>query len=146
MIIWLPESQELAEAGAAALAQDGTPGDGTVLLVDDEEYIRAITADMLAELGFKVHPAESAAAALAALEAGLVPDVVMTDHLMPGMTGAELARAVRARWPAVKLLLVSGFAEVDGLDPMLPRLSKPFVQSELAAALEFQAKPGFPAR
>jgi len=59
----------------------------------------------------------------------------MTDHLMPGMTGVELALAVRARWPAVKLLVVSGFADVEGLDPTLPRLNKPFVQSELAAAL-----------
>jgi len=98
--------------------------------------LRVITADMLTELGYKVYAAESAGAALAALEGGLRPDVVMTDHLMPGMTGVELTLAVRARWPAVKLLLVSGFAEVEGLDPALPRLPKPFVQSELAAALE----------
>jgi PAS domain S-box-containing protein len=137
VIIWLPESDDPVEANATAVgAQSGTPGEGTILLVDDEEYIRAITSDMLAELGFKVHPAESAAAALAALEAGLVPNVVITDHLMPGMTGAELALKVRDRWPAIKVLVVSGFADVGGLDPTLPRLHKPFVQSELAAALE----------
>jgi PAS domain S-box-containing protein len=142
VIIWLPECHEPAEPAAEAVASTGTHGDGTVLLVDDEEYIRAITADMLAELGFKVHTAESAAAALAALEGGLAPDVVMTDHLMPGMTGVELALAVRARWPGVKLLLVSGFADVEGLDPTLPRLTKPFLQSELAAALAWQARQG----
>jgi len=136
VILWLPESREPAEEGTqAAPAPAGRPGEGTVLLVDDEEYIRAITADMLTELGYKVHAAESAAVALAVLEGGLRPDVVMTDHLMPGMTGVELALAVRSRWPAVKLLLVSGFADVEGLDPTLPRLIKPFVQSELAAAL-----------
>jgi len=138
VIIWLPESQEPAPAQPQAqtvAVQARAPADETVLLVDDEEQIRAITGDMLTELGFKVHAAESAAAALAALEQGLLPDVVMTDHLMPGMTGVELALAVRARWPAVKLLVVSGFADVEGLDPTLPRLNKPFVQSELAAAL-----------
>ncbi len=135
VILWLPESLEPVAVDATVAAPDGRQGDGTVLLVDDEEYIRAITGDMLAELGFKVHAAESAAAALAVLEAGLRPDVVMTDHLMPGMTGAELALTVRARWPKVKLLVISGFADVDGLDPSLPRLSKPFLQSDLAAAL-----------
>jgi PAS domain S-box-containing protein len=149
--IWLPESREDAaaevvegQAKAAAATQAGTAGGGIVLLVDDEEYIRAVTAEMLVELGFRVHAAESAAAALAALEGGLMPDLVMTDHLMPGMTGVELALAVRTRWPAVQLLVVSGFAEVEGLDPTLPRLTKPFVQSELAAALACRTRPAAP--
>jgi PAS domain S-box-containing protein len=142
VIIWLPETIEAAEAAApvAGTPAAGTPaaetrGEGLVLLVDDEEYIRVITADMLTELGFTVHAAESAKAALKALEGGLKPDVVMTDHLMPGMTGVELAYAVRAGWPWVKILVVSGFADVEGLDPALPRLTKPFVQSELLAAI-----------
>jgi PAS domain S-box-containing protein len=136
VIIWLPESFDTAEALAeASVAGAETPGEGVVLLVDDEEYIRVITADMLSELGYKVHAAESAGAALAALEDGLTPDVVMTDHLMPGVTGVELAYAIRARWPTVKILVVSGFADVEGLDPTLPRLTKPFLQSDLAAAL-----------
>jgi YesN/AraC family two-component response regulator len=54
---------------------------------------------------------------------------------MPGMTGVELARAVRRRLPATKVLIVSGFAEAEGLDPALPRLTKPFVQDELMVAL-----------
>jgi YesN/AraC family two-component response regulator len=54
---------------------------------------------------------------------------------MPGVTGVELASAVCARLPATKVLIVSGFAETEGLDLSLPRLTKPFVQSELAAAL-----------
>jgi CheY-like chemotaxis protein len=108
---------------------------GAVLLVDDEESIRLIAADMLTELGFAVRGAESAAAALRALDEGLRPDLLITDHLMPGMTGVELAQAVRARLPAAKILIVSGFAEAEGLDPALPRLTKPFVQSELLAAL-----------
>jgi YesN/AraC family two-component response regulator len=65
----------------------------------------------------------------------LQPDLLITDHLMPAMTGLELAHAVRLRLPATKVLIVSGFAEAEGLDPALPRLTKPFVQGELLAAL-----------
>jgi CheY-like chemotaxis protein len=103
--------------------------------VDDEEYIRLSTADMLTELGFSVYEAASAEAALRAIDAGLQPDLLITDHLMPGMTGVELAHAVRARRPETMILIVSGYAEGDGLDPSWPRLTKPFVQSDLANAL-----------
>jgi signal transduction histidine kinase/CheY-like chemotaxis protein len=134
--IWLPESEAPAECGDEP-ASAGKPArqSGAVLLVDDEEYIRLVAADMLTELGFTVREADSAQAALRALDEGLKPDLLITDHLMPGLTGVELARAVRARLPATKILIVSGFAETEGLDPALPRLTKPFVQSELAAAL-----------
>jgi CheY-like chemotaxis protein len=115
--------------------QAAMPQSGAALLVDDEEYIRLSTADMLTELGFSVHEAASAEAALRAIDAGLQPDILITDHLMPGMTGVELAHAVKIRRPAMKVLIVSGFAEGDGIDPSLPRLTKPFVQSDLAAAL-----------
>jgi CheY-like chemotaxis protein len=134
--IWLPDSRETALNGAAAPgAREDARQSGAVLLVDDEEYIRVIAMDMLAELGFEVRGADSAEAALRALDDGLQPDLLITDHLMPGMTGVDLAGAVRARLPATKVLIVSGFAEAEGLDPALPRLTKPFVQAELAAAL-----------
>jgi PAS domain S-box-containing protein len=131
--IWLPacarpEAPGVAragEAGAAAFA-------GTALLVDDEEHIRATATVMLAELGLCVLEAASAEAALQMIDGGLRPDVLITDHLMPGMTGVELAHAVRARGLGFRVVIVSGFAEAEGIDPALPRLVKPFVQSELA--------------
>jgi PAS domain S-box-containing protein len=134
--IWLPRSAEplVAEESAASLGVAGAAA-GVVLLVDDEPYIRAITADMLGELGFHVHEAHAPEAALAAVREGLRPDILVTDHLMPGMTGVELARAVKALLPSVRALIVSGFAEVENLDPTLHRLSKPFVQKDLANAL-----------
>ncbi len=134
--IWLPESLEPAASGEMLAGRsEPAPRTGAVLLVDDEEYIRVVAVDMLTELGFEVREADSAEAALRALDEGLRPDLLITDHLMPGVTGVELANAVCARLPATKVLIVSGFAEAEGLDLALPRLTKPFVQSELAAAL-----------
>jgi PAS domain S-box-containing protein len=134
--MWLPETPDSAQLPLSGQPMAAaTPRSGTALLVDDEEYIRLSTADMLTELGFSVHEAASAEAALLAIDAGLQADILITDHLMPGMTGVALAHVVKVRRPAMKILIVSGFAEGDGIDPSLPRLTKPFVQSDLAAAL-----------
>jgi PAS domain S-box-containing protein len=134
--LWLPEARpeergtEPARERPASLAASGT-----ALLVDDEELVRASVSEMLAGLGYAVVEASSAAQALALLENGLVADALVTDHLMPGTTGTELARAVRRRWPAMKVVIVSGYADVDDIAPDLPRLAKPFRQDELAAVL-----------
>jgi YesN/AraC family two-component response regulator len=64
-----------------------------------------------------------------------------TDHLMPGMTGVELAHAVQAILPEARALIISGFAEVECLDTSLNRLAKPFVQSDLATALAGVRRP-----
>jgi CheY-like chemotaxis protein len=134
--IWLPASSETAPAAdGAATLEVRTLRAGTALLVDDEELIRLSTADMLTDLGFEVREASSAEEALTAIEAGLVPDLVITDHLMPGMTGIQLARRLKVRLPDTKILIVSGFAELEGIDPSFPRLTKPFVQSDLVAAM-----------
>ncbi|HYE00560.1 MAG TPA: hybrid sensor histidine kinase/response regulator, partial [Alphaproteobacteria bacterium] len=53
----------------------------------------------------------------------------------PGMTGTDLARAVRADRPDIQVLIVSGYAEVEGIAPELPRLAKPFRNADLAATL-----------
>ena len=93
------------------------------------------TADMLIELGFDVVEAGSAEEALQLLKAGTAPSLLVTDHLMPGMNGADLAREARAINPILPVLIVSGYAEVDGLAPDLPRLTKPFRNAELAASV-----------
>ena len=93
------------------------------------------TADMLADLGYEVVEAASAEEALALLDDGLSIDVLVTDHLMPGMTGADLARAVQQRWPGKAVLIVSGYADTDEVASDLPRLNKPFRQADLAASV-----------
>jgi CheY-like chemotaxis protein len=134
--LWLPASsaQVDAEDGGRAPAQ-ARPGRGTALLVDDEELVRMSTADMLIDLGFEVVEAASAEEALRLVADRGAPDLLVTDHLMPGMNGAELARALRSTEGGLPVLIVSGYAEADGIDPDLPRLTKPFRNAELADRL-----------
>ena len=109
-------------------------GAGTVLLVDDEDLIRAATAQMLADMGYTVIEASSAKEALAHLSDPRI-ELLITDHLMPGMSGTELAREAQSQRPGLPILIISGFAEVEDIAPDLPRLMKPFRAVELAAGL-----------
>ena len=134
--LWLPRSGKPASAISIPGATPSTAKRlGTALLVDDEDLVRATTAEMLAELGYEVVEAISAVEALDRLAANSRVSLVVTDHLMPGMTGAELAKKVKARWPDVPVLIVSGYAEMEGIDSDLPRLTKPFRGADLAASL-----------
>ena len=134
--LWLPVSSEpLPDEELSTLRHANVSGAGTVLLVDDEELGRASTADMLIELGYAVVEAGSAEEALRLIRDGTVPNLLVTDHLMPGMKGTDLARIVRSERPGVHVLLVSGYADADGVAPDLPRLIKPFRNDELAASL-----------
>nr|WP_277923757.1 PAS domain-containing sensor histidine kinase [Sphingomonas sp. TREG-RG-20F-R18-01] len=131
--LWLPVSRAPVNAGNTEAAQiDARPHRGKVLLVDDEELVRMSTADMLMDLGFDVTEAGSAEEALRLVDEGERPDILVTDHLMPGMSGAELARALRAKITELPVLIVSGYAEAEGIAPDLSRLTKPFRIAELA--------------
>jgi CheY-like chemotaxis protein len=134
--LWLPviERSSIAIETVPDARQAGRAS-GTVLLVDDDEMVRMSTADMLADLGFSVLEAASAEEALRIIERGEHFDVLLTDHLMPGMTGVDLAHAVRARLPKTPVLIISGFAENEGIPSDLPRLTKPFRQAELEATI-----------
>jgi PAS domain S-box-containing protein len=134
--LWLPISSITAEMDdGAALAVPARDAVGVALLVDDEDLVRMSTADMLMDLGYEVVEAGSAEDALRLVGEGLAPDLLVTDHLMPGMSGAQLARKLRVHRPELPVLIVSGYAEAEGVDPDLPRLTKPFRNAELAASL-----------
>jgi PAS domain S-box-containing protein len=131
----LPIADSATDNAAAATATAPPQAFGRLLLVDDEHPVRETTRAMLEDLGYSVTEAASAAEALRIVEAEMAFDWLITDHMMPGMTGADLARAIRQRYPRIRTLVISGFAEVDELAPDLPRLAKPFRQDELAGAL-----------
>ena len=134
--LWLPISTAAIDVEGASTAALATPvGRGVALLVDDEELVRMSTADMLIDLGFEVIEAGTAEQALQILKTGAMPNLLITDHLMPGMTGVDLARKARAIEPTLPILIVSGYAEVDGVAQDLPRLTKPFRIAELAESL-----------
>jgi CheY-like chemotaxis protein/two-component sensor histidine kinase len=134
--LWLPVSWAPADLPKAPVAVSPSgAAKGTALLVDDEELVRMSTADMLADLGFAVVEAASAEEALRLLDGGLSADILVTDHLMPGMNGTDLARMVLSNTPQVRVLIVSGYAEIEGVDVDLPRLTKPFRNADLAAKL-----------
>lgn len=134
--LWLPESPDVPHVQVTASEPvETTVGRGTALLVDDEELIRLSTADMLNDLGYSVIEAASAEEAIRLIDEGVRFDVLVTDHLMPGMNGTDLARTVQSRMPEVPVLLVSGYAEGEGIAADLPRLKKPFRKDELASSL-----------
>lgn len=134
--LWLPVSEtRVEEATDHQHAAATAPHQGVALLVDDEELVRMSTADMLAELGYAIIEANSAEEAIRIMEGGTPIDIVVTDHLMPGMTGTDLARHLQLAQPQLPILLVSGYAELEGIDAKLPRLTKPFRKNELADTL-----------
>ena len=113
-----------------------------VMAVDDDSLVLMNTVLMLEDLGHMVLEANSAEEALRLLDQGPLPDILITDHAMPHMTGAELAKQVSAKYPSVKVVLATGYAELPGGEGAdLLRLSKPFTQQQLNDALAAVANP-----
>jgi CheY-like chemotaxis protein len=131
--LWLPVSADSMEEKQVAHTAVAPPVfHGCVLVIDDEKLVRQATAFMLSDLGYEVVEASSAQIALDLIADGLDPALIVTDHLMPGMNGAELARHIRAERPDLPVLIVSGYSDADGIAPDLSRLTKPFRTAELA--------------
>ena len=132
--LWLPAADGEAEA---LKDRDNRlpiqPCRATILLVDDEDLVRQATAEMLREMGHRVVEAGSGAAALGQLGTDHEFDLLITDYLMPGMRGSELAEEVRLRLPGLPALLMTGYANLaKGEAAGIPRLSKPFREADLA--------------
>jgi two-component system cell cycle sensor histidine kinase/response regulator CckA len=111
-----------------------------VLVVDDEEGVRMVAARALETRGYQVALAASADEATRVIAASGPPDVVVTDFSMPGTSGATFARVTLAAHAAVRVLVVSGYADVD-LGDLLETgraqvLVKPFTASTFTAVIE----------
>lgn len=113
-------------------------GTGTILLAEDEPLLRELGETILTQAGYKVlsAPTPQALRTLIADYSGAI-ELLLTDVVMPGMSGPELVRVVRDRWPKVKVLFMSGYAddEIEDLDPDAAFLQKPFTPSELTAKI-----------
>ena len=140
--IWLPVSAVSAGDEPAPLAvehksdADAAPRTLTVLAVDDDALVLMNTTALLEDLGHRVIEASSAREALAFLEAGEAVDLLITDHAMPQMTGAQLIAEVGERWPALPVILATGYADLPaGARAGVLRLNKPFWQADLEKAV-----------
>jgi CheY-like chemotaxis protein len=104
-----------------------------VLLVDDDSAVREVTSAMLQEFGCTVVEAGSGGAALDLLERNGAYDLLVLDFAMPGMNGAEVARAVRIRWPSLPILFVTGYADTAALPDVGEDhvVQKPFSNDDL---------------
>ena len=134
----MDEALEDHEPQATAEAYQGR-GE-TVLLVEDEPRVRRMTLMRMQALGYRVLEAANGPAALAVLDQHPEIDLLFTDMVMPGgMTGSELADAVRAMRPEIKVLFTSGYAEPDvvrrGQVVETRLLKKPYTTLELARTL-----------
>ncbi len=115
-------------------------GGETVLVVEDEPMVRALTCRALEEYGYRVRAASDGLAALAALAADGNVDLVLTDAAMPNLTGRQLAERITALYPQLPVLFMSAYADTEsirrGLVPPDARLiQKPFTPEGLASTV-----------
>jgi len=140
--LYLPRSrQPVPQWTAPSLVQPADGGSETVLVVEDDDSVRAAVTDMLNELGYSVLPAENAEQALSRLNEGIHADVLFSDVVMPGKINArELARLAKERLPDLKILFTSGYTQNaivhnGRLDEGVELLSKPYRKDDLARKL-----------
>jgi signal transduction histidine kinase/CheY-like chemotaxis protein len=144
--IWLRR----AELGLDGRAADGDPArqrkpGARILVVEDDDEVRTSIAETLQALGHYVTQAADGAVALAQLEREQ-PDLMITDYLMPGMTGAELMRKARQVFPDMPMIIATGYADMRAIEGSIGSdilLRKPFqladLEASIAQALERQA-------
>jgi CheY-like chemotaxis protein len=116
----------------------------TLLVVDDQEDVREVAVAQLEALGYRVVQAASGHLALDLVQRGQAIDLLIADYAMPGMSGIELARAMRERFPELPVLLVTGYVEARQLDEQLGQarlMKKPYRMAELAQAVESLLRP-----
>jgi len=126
-------------ASESTVSQDLT-GQGTILLVEDEDAVRMFGARALRNKGYTVLEADSGETALELMEASEQPiDLLVTDVVMPQMDGPTLTKEVEARRPDIKVIFISGYAEDafrSKVDAKVNFLPKPFSLGQLAAKVK----------
>jgi PAS domain S-box-containing protein len=131
----LPRSQAAPEETVAAPAS-ATRDSGTVLVVDDDAAVAAATLALVAELGYEALIASSPAEALDVLRSGRSVDVVLSDIVMAGGSGIELAREIERVAPRMPVVLATGYSDAAQSQPLRwPVLRKPYSLDQLASVL-----------
>ena len=131
--LYLPASRG---ASAEETRSNGGNALGRILIVEDDAVVAELAAGMLGELGFETTVTHSAKEALERLAGGEKPKLIFSDIVMPGgITGIELARKVRDRFPELPILLTTGYSEQVAGSHGFPVLQKPYEMDSLARAL-----------
>ncbi|WP_279478960.1 response regulator [Aureimonas sp. SK2] len=136
--LYLPRSTEREDQEIEVDTGPVSGGTETVLVVEDDEEVRATAVEMLTDLGYRVLKAVDAQSALNVVESGIPIDILFTDVVMPGkLKSPELARKAKERLPNLAVLFTSGYTEnsiVHGgrLDAGVQLLSKPYTREALA--------------
>jgi PAS domain S-box-containing protein len=138
--LYLPRAENRDETSAHEPGADGTEnvkGHETILVVEDDARLRSVTIKVLKELGYTVHEADGAPAALAILENLDHVNLVFSDVVMAGsMSGFDLAVAIQERRPGLKVLLTTGYSEIflkeDRPDASIEFINKPYRKHDLA--------------
>jgi CheY-like chemotaxis protein len=131
--LYLPASRGATAADTRVNAGNAL---GRVLIVEDDTLVAELAAGMLDELGFQSTVAHSAKEALERLAGGEKPKLIFSDIIMPGgISGIELARKVRDRFPELPILLTTGYSEHVAGSHGFPVLQKPYEMDSLAGAL-----------
>jgi two-component system, cell cycle sensor histidine kinase and response regulator CckA len=141
-VIYLPVHQAGEGSEPVPAARAETQGDvwgtGTILLVEDEAMVRAVAERALTRQGYQVLTANNGEEALELLIGGAPVDLLISDVVMPTMDGPALVRAARERFPELKVLFMSGYAEEQlrkSIDiERIAFLSKPFSVQQLGRA------------
>ena len=141
--IYLPRyigEEQAAEQEQAARRAARAIGAETILVVEDDDALRAYAADTLTELGYRVLSAASANAALQILDTGEKLDLLFTDVVMPGGNGRQLADEAVRRRPGLKVLFTTGYTRNaiihhGRLDPGVQMIGKPFSFEELGSRI-----------
>jgi len=150
--VYLPMCSEPATRTAAASLNDIAPGGReTILLVEDEDALREVAREYLSEKGYTVMVAPEAEAAMAAVENTKRPvDLLITDVILPGCSGVQLAQRLSASNPQLRVLYISGYTadtivHHGGHDPNFAFLSKPFALGALARKIRsvIDSEPAF---
>ncbi len=138
--LWLPAAGAAAAGGSAEEPAARLPSrSARILLVDDEELVRSVSADILRDAGYDVTEAASPAAAREILRSGYTPEVLVTDQLMPGGKGSDLAVEFTALVPHLAVLIVTGFTDMPSAP--WPRLAKPFSGAALVERVRGLVEP-----
>jgi signal transduction histidine kinase/ActR/RegA family two-component response regulator len=147
--VYLPRAAEKSvseDSGSIADATRVERSGAVILLVDDDNAVREVTASILEEIGYVVLKVGSGGAALDLLDQHTKIDLVLLDFAMPGMSGVELARQIQEKFPTLPILFVTGYANKTALEDVGEEriIKKPFVDDELTTKVNTALIKGAP--